>query len=394
MISRTRKGAVAALLTCALTVPLLGAAPASATHRARHAAQEVPSAGAPELPRPAGPHPVGRRTLHLVDRDRTDPWVPTARGRELMVSVSYPARSAGTGTPAPYMTVEEARLLLEARGLGGVVPASTLAGTRTHARVGAAPARGRFPLVLLSPGFGMPRATLTSLADDLAARGYVVAAVDHAHESVGTEFPGGRVPPCVACEEVDPGPEQAAVVRGRAADLSFVIDELTDGRRAASLSRMIDSRRIAAAGHSMGGAAAAATMAVDRRVRAGVDLDGNFFVDDAGAGIGRRPFMMLGAENTHTPGGDITDWDGAWDRLHGWKRWLTVRGAGHFSFTDLPWLGKRLGLPDPTPLPAERSWEITRDHVGAFLDLHLRGIPQPLLDGPTAAHPEVAFHRP
>ncbi|MDV6289406.1 hypothetical protein R2F25_21240 [Streptomyces sp. UP1A-1] len=141
--------------------------------------------------------------------------------------------------------------------------------------------------MLLSPGFGMPRATLTSLADDLAARGYVVAAVDHAHESVGTEFPGGRVPPCVACEEVDPGPEQAAVVRGRAADLSFVIDELTDGRRAASLSRMIDSRRIAAAGHSMGGAAAAATMAVDRRVRAGVDLDGNFFVDDAGAGIGR-----------------------------------------------------------------------------------------------------------
>ncbi len=96
-----------------------------------------------------------------------------------------------------------------------------------------------------------------------------------------------------------------------------MIDELTDDRRAGPLSRVIDSRRIAAAGHSMGGAAAAATMAVDRRVRAGVDLDGNFFVDDAGAGIGRRPFMMLGAENTHTPGGDITDWDGAWDRLHG-----------------------------------------------------------------------------
>ncbi|MDV6289407.1 hypothetical protein R2F25_21245 [Streptomyces sp. UP1A-1] len=145
MISRTRKGAVAALLTCALAVPLLGAAPASATHRARHAAQEVPSAGAPELPRPAGPHPVGRRTLHLVDRDRTDPWVPTARGRELMVSVSYPARSAGAGTPAPYMTVEEARLLLEARGLGGVVPASTLA-RHPYPRAGRGrPGAGPFP---------------------------------------------------------------------------------------------------------------------------------------------------------------------------------------------------------------------------------------------------------
>jgi hypothetical protein len=32
--------------------------------------------------------------------------------------------------------------------------------------------------------------------------------------------------------------------------------------------------------------------------------------------------------------------------------------------------------------------------VNAFFDLHLRGIPQPLLDGPTAAHPEVVFHQP
>jgi hypothetical protein len=32
--------------------------------------------------------------------------------------------------------------------------------------------------------------------------------------------------------------------------------------------------------------------------------------------------------------------------------------------------------------------------VTAFFDLHLRGIPRPLLDGPTPAHPEVQFHRP
>ncbi|MFE0809394.1 alpha/beta hydrolase family protein [Streptomyces sp. NPDC058848] len=400
MPTRSRRTAVAALLTCAVAVPLLGAGPATASQQA-HAQAPYPVPGTrttvtPELPRPAGPHPVGRRTLHLVDRHRTDPWVPTARGRELLVSVSYPARRAGAGSPAPYVTTDEARLLLEARNLTGVVPAETLAGTRTHARVGAAPAPGRFPLVLLSPGFGMPRTTLTSLADDLASRGYVVAAVDHAHESLATEFPGGRIPPCVACEEVDGRSELAAVVRGRAADLSFVLDELTVRRRAGALARTIDARRIGAAGHSIGGATAAATMAADRRVRAGADLDGNFFVDDAGAGLGGRPFMMLGAENVHSPGGGITDWDGAWDRLHGWKRWLTVEGAGHFSFTDFPWLADRLGLPpDPeAPLSGERSWHITRDYVAAFFDLHLRGIPQPLLDGPTASRPEVEFHRP
>ncbi|AVZ71337.1 hypothetical protein SLUN_02935 [Streptomyces lunaelactis] len=33
-----------------------------------------------------------------------------------------------------------------------------------------------------------------------------------------------------------------------------------------------------------------------------------------------------------------------------------------------------------------------RDYVGAFFDLHLRGIAQPLLNGPSAANPEVTPH--
>ncbi|QIP85507.1 hypothetical protein GLX30_17340 [Streptomyces sp. Tu 2975] len=72
--------------------------------------------------------------------------------------------------------------MVEARCLTGVVPAATVSGVRTHACVDARPASGRFPLVLLSPGFSMPRSTLTALANDLASRGYVVAAVDHAHD--------------------------------------------------------------------------------------------------------------------------------------------------------------------------------------------------------------------
>lgn len=381
--STSRRTVLTTLLAGALSVPLLGAAPASSA-----------PTGTLELPAPSRPRPVGRRTLHLVDRSRPDPWAPTARGRELLVSVSYPARSSG-GAPATYMTEGEARLLLEARGLTGVVPAATVAGTRTHAQVDAPPAPGRFPLVLLSPGFSMPRTTLTALAVELAARGYVVAAVDHAYESVGTEFPGGRIPSCVACDRVGVDVDEATVVAGRAADLSFVIDELTDRRRAGALARVIDPRRIGTAGHSIGGAAAMATMAADRRVRAGACLDGDFFVRDAGSGLGRRPFMMVGAASTHRPDSPDTDWPDAWNRLHGWKRWLTVTGAEHFSFTDLPWLAGRLGLTDPTvPLSYERGWCITRDYVGTFFDLHLRGVPQPLLQGPTASHPEVVFHRP
>lgn len=381
---------MATLLTLALSAPLLGATQAVAADAAKIATRAPYSSGL-ELPPPTGPYPVGHRTLHMVDRHRTDPWVPTVGHRELMVTVSYPARSA-SGPPAAYMTDEESRLLLESRGLGGVVPPEAVAGARTHGYEGAGPAPGHFPLVLLSPGFSMPRTTLTSIAEELASRGYVVASVDHAYESVGTAFPGGRVLTCVACERVDTEEEQAAVVRGRARDMSFVIGELTNGRRAGALSRVIDPSRIGIGGHSIGGATAAATMTADRRVRAGVDLDGDFFVLPPAAGLGGRPFMMLGAESTHSPGSRPTDWPEAWKRLNGWKRWLTVAGAEHFSFTDLPYLAGQLGLSDPAvPLSGERGWRITRDYVSAFFDLHLRGMSQPLLDGPDAAHPEVAF---
>ncbi|MFD3842727.1 alpha/beta hydrolase family protein [Streptomyces sp. NPDC058642] len=393
MIPRHRRAAAATVLTLALSAPLLGATPAVSVNAA-HLAPRVPYSSGLELPSPTGPYPVGRGTLHLVDRNRIDPWVPTAGSRELMVTVSYPARSVN-GLLAAYMTDEEAQLLLEARGLGGVVPYETVSGARTHAHVGARPAPGHFPLVLLSPGFSMPRSTLTSIADDLASRGYVVASVDHAYESVGTAFPGGRMLTCVACERVETPQEQAAVVRGRVKDMSFVISELANGRRAGALSHVIDPSRIGIGGHSVGGAAAAATMAADRRVRAGVDLDGDFFVCPAAAGLGGRPFLMLGAESTHSPSSRKTDWLEAWKHLNGWKRWLTVAGAEHFSFTDLPYLAGQLGLSDPAvSLSGERGWRITRDYVSAFFDLHLRGISQPLLNGPKATHPEVAFQQP
>ncbi|MFC9269111.1 alpha/beta hydrolase family protein [Streptomyces zhihengii] len=392
-----RKALPLTLLGLSLPLAMQGPGVAAAEPLAVHAAAWRAGEAGVELPQPAGRYAVGARTLHLTDQRRRDPWVPSA-ARELMVSVRYPARSSN-GASAAYMTEQEARLLLEARGLAGVVPVAAISGVRTHGRTGARPAPGRFPLVLLSPGFSMPRGTLTALADDLASRGYVVAVVDHAYESAGTSFPDCRVLTCVACEQVATDEERAQVAKGRARDLSFVIDELTaprapsgtvEGQRRLPFARMVDARQIGVAGHSIGGAAAMAVMRQDARVRAGVNLDGGFFVPSAGAGLGGRPFMMMGAAATHGPGSADSDWPQVWNRLDGWKRWLTVAGAEHFTFTDLPVLAGRLGLSDPAaPLSGERSWQLTRDYTTAFFDTHLRGMARPLLDRPEVAFPAL-----
>ncbi|MFC9942481.1 alpha/beta hydrolase family protein [Streptomyces pratensis] len=394
-----RRTAVAALAVMAvLATPavsaqaLSGPAPAAST--------ATTTAG---LPRPTGPYAVGVDVLHLTDHDRGDPWVPEAGDRELMVSLYHPARPGRPGATAPYMSTGEARLVLAGAGLEDTVRPAALSELGTHARTGARTAPGRFPLVLLSPGFGNPRATVTSLAEDLASRGYVVASVDHAYESVGTELPDGRLLTCVACEKMASAPSDEAreelgrlLSTGRAADLSFVLDRLTGDRPAWENSRMIDRRRVAVAGHSIGGSAAASAMLADPRFDAGINMDGTFKERVPASGLGGRPFMMLGTTALHSPGGGDDSWDQGWQRLDGWKRWLGIEGSGHSSFTDVPVLEDRMGVTlDPTvTLTTDRQVTITRDYVGAFLDQHLRGRHQPLLDGPTSGNPEVVFQRP
>ncbi|MFI7291035.1 alpha/beta hydrolase family protein [Streptomyces anulatus] len=401
--------ATAAALALTALAALATAAPASASGPAPAAALTPASAALAQpspatLPRPTGRYATGRDTLFLTDHARTDPWVPAAGPRRLLVSLNYPARPGTGGDPAPYMTEEEARLMLAQRGLEDVVPPELVVATGTHARTAARPAPGRFPLVLLSPGFGTPRATLTGLAEELASRGYVVATADHPYESTGTELPDGRVLTCAACDKVAAQPDDAArrkvlaaVSTGRAADFSFLLDRLTGPDPAWRHARTIDPNRVGMAGHSIGGDAASSTMAADRRVGAGVNMDGTFFDPVPARGLGGRPFLMLGTDPGHGPGGSDTSWDDAWDRLDGWKRWLTVRDAGHFTFTDTPEIGEQLGIEDPDPeatLSAARSTTITRSYVTAFFDRSLRGRPARLLNGPTPANPEVLFQRP
>ncbi|MEU5865811.1 hypothetical protein ABZ815_31900 [Nonomuraea sp. NPDC047529] len=99
---RPRRGrtAVAAGLAAVLAAGLVHASPAAAS-----------GTPAPYLPAPTGSRPVGTTSLYLKDTSRPDPWVPSVKARELMVSLWYPARSPGRHR-APYMTAKASELLL------------------------------------------------------------------------------------------------------------------------------------------------------------------------------------------------------------------------------------------------------------------------------------------
>jgi predicted dienelactone hydrolase len=88
-------------------------------------------------------------------------------------------------------------------------------------------------------------------------------------------------------------------VTGRAADVSFVLGELTGAHPAWPGAGLIDPSRMAMAGHSAGGAAAVAAMLADSRIRAGIDMDGSTATPIQDEGLA-RPVLFLGKQSNYT----------------------------------------------------------------------------------------------
>jgi dienelactone hydrolase len=343
------------------------------------------------VPAPTGPHHVGATKLDLKDTSRPDPWVPTDPARELMVTMWYPTE-VNHGSTIPYETPAESEGYVAGKQIGDYLSPDSLSEVPTHAYLDAPPAGAphSLPLIVLSPGYTAQRSSLTSLAEDLASHGYVVAAIDHTYETYAIQFSDGRVTPCAACAvDDDQDTFFPKLLKVHAADVSFVLNQLTGAHPAWSGGRLIDASRIGMAGHSAGGAAALSTMLADSRVDAGLDLDGTTWDQLPSSGLS-RPFMLLGTQADHSPGQDPT-WDQDFSRLTGWRRWLTVAGAVHSSFADYGAFADEIGVDQGATVTGLRAIDITRRYTLAMFDQHLRHIRQPLLDSASACYPEVTI---
>ncbi|MEV6344367.1 hypothetical protein [Actinoplanes sp. NPDC051851] len=346
-----------------------------------------------ELPAPTGQHAVGVTDLWMKDTTRADTWVPGQPYRELMVRLWYPTDDRH-GAPVEYMTAQDSAALLAGRHIEVDDPA-ILSRVRSSAIEGAAPVgkRHSLPLVVLSPGYLMPRMTLTALGEDLASHGYVVAAIDHTGESYSTTFPGGHVVGCTTCE-LDNELGRAfygRLYQGRARDVSFVLDRLTGPHPAWRGAALIDASRIGVSGHSAGGATSFAAMVHDPRIDAGIDLDGT--TDTGGdplvpleTGLD-RPFLVFSLAE-HGPA-TAPDLAADYANLTGWKRWMLLTGGDHQSFVDVGLLVEWLGLSSGATLDPRRGIELSRRMNEAMFDRWLYGRPQPVLDDPARCYPEV-----
>ena len=186
-------------------------------------AMEAPSRPVVDSPELAalGTLAVGVRTITLVDHNADDVVAPRA-DRRLTIDIWYPAHSVRGAKAVQY---------------AGSLPAELPGPPVTFSVPGIAirDARGipaHYPLVIVSHGRSNATAALSWLTENLASKGYVVAAIRH-----------GDLPRTDAAE----GPE---FLLRRPLDIAFVTRSL---QRSLADEGLIDPKRTALIGYSMGG---------------------------------------------------------------------------------------------------------------------------------------------
>ena len=191
-------------------------------------APSVPGIDAPQLA-PLGPHAVGFRSVTLVHKAQPDLLhVDSATGRvplhdrALTVDIWYPAKARRGAASVTYSA-----------SLYGEPPRPPAKFTVPGLAIrGAAPDGQGYPLVIVSHGYSNAPAVMTWLTENLASKGYVVAAIHH-------EDPDPYV---VSAEK------RAAPNFNRPVDIAFVAATLRH-----DLGTLIDPAELALIGYSQGG---------------------------------------------------------------------------------------------------------------------------------------------
>ncbi len=399
-----RKTLLYVLTVIALVIPLTYAGIAS----------HIVGINFPEL---TGKYSVGRANYDLVDPSRKEIFSndPNA-DREIMVTVYYPAVPPAGATPAPYASGKMADLLASQVHL----PALAFQLIHSHAYENVPVAGGKFPVVLFSPGIGTPPLEYTSEVEDLASHGYMVAEIYHTYSVPVTVFADGRVATINDAgfrSEIEPdGTSQAQIDRDRnrigsvwVADARFTLDQLTKLNGSDPLlNGHLSLAEVGMYGHSFGGATAAQVLEVDKRFKAGINMDGTAFEMTDSSKIA-QPFMWMASDYSQVSDSQLKKINMTRaefnakiqeknDQRDGFLRTLpfgylfVLKGSTHNSYiTDEGLLGGIVpGLSDPlaTIDPTRGVTDIDR-YVVSFFDQYLKHQPSGLLNADSPSYPEM-----
>lgn len=320
----------------------------------------------------SGPHAVGTSEFVLAD---------PMGARELTVQLWYPA-AEGVRADDPigaFVTAEP-----NATSFQDLVDASTEPCTRklTSSAFQAPPAPDRaapWPTVLFSHCHTCTRFSSYSLAERLASHGFLVAAFDHAGNTLFEQLAG------------DPLPVDGATLELRSADMRRLLDELLapTGSLPTEFIGLADPERVGVFGHSFGSVTTGKLLQDDDRFIAGVGIAAPFespLLPGITMAAITEPVLLLVAveDNSITEiGNNILRTNFTSANTPAWK--IEFADAGHWSFSDICNLiagfqpgcgeGQRQTNPDEsfTYLDNQLARDLAATKITSFFAMTLRG---------------------
>lgn len=312
-------GVVALMVTLALVMAGCSASSSSAATAVSHG-DTVPTVSAlgPTSFTGPGPFAAGEATLPLSSGGpRVEVWYPATR-------------ASVTGRTQASYNVEEwlpasIRALIPSGFTGAVYK------TNAYRDVPVAP--GRFPLVVFTHGYSGFRDQSTFLTSRLASWGFVVTSADLPDNDLTAVLSGAT------------NPGIGADVAEQQHTISLMATE--NGASSGRFKGHVDMSRIAAIGHSLGGAVSEALAAADHRVTTFIGMAGatvgSFGQTPSGAAseVPKQPGMLMvgTTDQVVSPTGIAA----AFTSMVTPKRLVTLHNFGHLVFSDICEIGAGQG---------------------------------------------------
>ena len=352
------------------------------------------------LPRPTGKHLVGITYLSFIDDNRKELFDNNQESnREITVKVWYP--SDNESNPEPYFLDAESEFAMKYLQFPEIFKNLR---TNSSRDVPMSSKENKYPILIFSHGFGEHYSQNTILMEELASHGYILFSISHHYECKFSSFPDGRLIYLdmnsqrfqkIMQEQQNPkamellqkmynasNDEERMQVLVKtsnalptiltespkywAEDISFFMDQLESiSNENKILKDKLNLDRIGVFGMSLGGMATSEICLTDKRIKAGINIDGGLFGTLVNVKH-QTPFMFLNSKR-FLGYGRLFIGESTVDCYS-----LSVKDSDHYNFSDysvypVPSISFLLGTID-----GEKTIEIMNVIVLAFFDKYLK----------------------
>jgi predicted dienelactone hydrolase len=360
------------------------------------------------LPKPTGKYKAGSQYLYLKTNQDEIITPKTADKRALMIKVWYPA-SLNNEKTEPYLNDGDRAGFAKKYRL----PASVfnyLDYVKTHTFINPSIAKGKFPVLIFSHGYYSNASGYYALIEEIVSHGYIVMNINHTYESTGALFPNGEIKLYSTAYDKEHNNKEMAEMTWNAIqnykkatnsneqytaienlihnyiateitlrwskDISLVVDELEKWNKSTFLAKHIDTSKIGVFGHSQGGAAAGQALLDDKRIKAGINIDGvqwGAMLDT----VLTKPFLLISSEwDSSNPNfNKLIYHKGNTSAFYKAK----ILHSRHSNFMDIPLMIKLPFLNEAGTINPNKAFEITTAITLQFFDKYLSGKPSDLL---------------